>query len=171
MGPCRQNQTHPLVCYPATVPTSSARPRSLPTQDRSTTSIERPRSAADVSGTSIWTPDFSPQWFQDYLFRQWRGDQLHPAGQLPCAMKASSGNRSRTITLMPRTGLTQSMATWLPLACSAAFYLVLRCGQVPGRQVRRHERGLARSPAQAIQLSWCGILCGAQRDQQHATRL
>jgi hypothetical protein len=31
-------------------------------------SIERPRSAADVSGASIWTPDFSADWFKSYLF-------------------------------------------------------------------------------------------------------
>jgi immune inhibitor A len=30
--------------------------------------IERPRSAADASGTSIWSPGFSQQWFKDYLF-------------------------------------------------------------------------------------------------------
>lgn len=30
--------------------------------------IERPRSAADVSGDSIWTLDFSRDWFKSYLF-------------------------------------------------------------------------------------------------------
>jgi immune inhibitor A len=30
--------------------------------------IERPRSAADRSGQSIWTPDFNPLWFTDFMF-------------------------------------------------------------------------------------------------------
>ncbi len=30
--------------------------------------IERPLSAADRSGDSIWTEDFNPQWFQDFMF-------------------------------------------------------------------------------------------------------
>lgn len=30
--------------------------------------IERPRSAADRSGQSIWAPDFNPQWFTDFMF-------------------------------------------------------------------------------------------------------
>ena len=30
--------------------------------------IERPRSAADRSGDSIWSPDFDPQWFDDFMF-------------------------------------------------------------------------------------------------------
>ena len=30
--------------------------------------IEKPRSAADRSGDSIWTPDFNKQWFTDFMF-------------------------------------------------------------------------------------------------------
>ena len=30
--------------------------------------IEKPRSAADRSGESIWTPDFNAQWFTDFMF-------------------------------------------------------------------------------------------------------
>ncbi len=30
--------------------------------------IEKPLSAADRSGDSIWTPDFDPQWFDDFMF-------------------------------------------------------------------------------------------------------
>jgi immune inhibitor A len=30
--------------------------------------IEKPRSAADRSGESIWTPDFNKQWFTDFMF-------------------------------------------------------------------------------------------------------
>jgi immune inhibitor A len=30
--------------------------------------IERPRSATDRSGDSIWSPDFNPSWFTDFMF-------------------------------------------------------------------------------------------------------
>jgi immune inhibitor A len=30
--------------------------------------IDRPTDADDPSGTSIWTPDFNPQWFEDFMF-------------------------------------------------------------------------------------------------------
>ena len=110
--------------------------------------IPRPLSAADRSGDSIWTEDFSPSWFNAFMFgngvvfdytRQ-DGSPVH---------EDFTGKSVKNYYLRHVRRRLRHRRRRRRLGAGAALDLVLRRRRMPWRALRWRQRTVASSPAPA----------------------
>ncbi len=108
--------------------------------------IERPLSEADRSGQSIWTPDFNPQWFNDFMFGS--GVVIsytrQDSSQVYANFLGKSVNDFYKDLSAGSYSITGDVIGWLPMPHSTMYYdhdqcpgarsgaSVLRGGLIPG---------------------------------------
>jgi immune inhibitor A len=103
--------------------------------------IERPHSTTDRSGNSIWTDDFTPEWFEDFMFGN--GVEISYTMQSAESMYASFLGQSVTDYFADMSGgtytVTGDVVGWLQVPHSTWYYDTDEC---PGsRSGMRTSRG------------------------------